>query len=164
MKGICYEIFLWYGVIQPIDRTGLAVKGSCPPACCVFCRPECIIADSAWPPSKLVNKIFYMKNGFQIRIQHPHISFGCKFSEFFDDFKIFMKIEAHIQRDRSNAKTTCATSQPPVVLKSTNLRRSYSIIRLYHHTIGKVHIISPSCSNRSQKQRIFRKNINFQMK
>ena len=37
-----------YGmVIQPIDRIGLAVKGSLPPACCVFCRPECIIADSA---------------------------------------------------------------------------------------------------------------------
>ena len=59
-----------------------------------------------------------------------------------------MKIEAHILRGRSKAKTACATCQPPVVLKSPNLRRSYSIIRLYHHTKGKVHTISPSCSIR----------------
>ena len=76
-----------------------------------------------------------MKNGFQIRIQLPRISFG------------FTKIEAHM-RDRSKAKTACATCHPPVVLKSPNLRQSYFIIRLYHHTIGKVHTISPLCSIR----------------
>ena len=59
-----------------------------------------------------------------------------------------MKIEAHILRGPSKAKTACATCQPPVVLRSPNLRRSYSIIRLYHHTKGKVHTISPSCSIR----------------
>ena len=94
---------------------------------------------------KTGQRYIFMKNGFQIRIQHPRNSFGAKFSEFFDDFKIVMKIEAHILRGRSKTKTAC---QPPVVLKSPNLRRSYSIIRLYRHTKGKVHTISPSCSIR----------------
>ena len=131
-------------VIQTNDRKGSAVIGSLPPAYCLFYRPECIVLTQHDPPQKRVmKKNIFMKNGFQIRIQRPRIS---KFSEFFDYFKIFTKIEAHILRGRSKAKTACATCQPLVVLKSPNLRRSYSIIRLYHHTKGKVHTISPSCS------------------
>ena len=68
-----------YGmVIQPIDRIGLAVKGSLPPACCVFCRPECIIASQHDPPQNGPMKYFY-ETGFQIRIEHPRISFGANF-------------------------------------------------------------------------------------
>ena len=93
----------------------------------------------------------FMKNGFQIRIQHSRISFGANFQNFLTILRLKilrLKIEAHILRGPSKAKTACATCQPPVVLRSPNLRRSYSIIRLYHHTKGKVHTISPSCSIR----------------
>ena len=63
----------------------------------------------------------FMKNGFQIRIQNPRINFGANFQNFFCRF---LRLRP----------TFWGTGE-----KSTNLRQSYSIIRMYHHTIGKVH-------------------------
>ena len=133
-----------YGmVIQPNDWIRLAVIGGLPPASCVFYRPECILLTQQYPPQNERTKHFYEKQ-FSDSESASSNQLKCKFSEFFDHFKIFTKIGAHILRDLFKAKTACATCQPPVALKSSEHRRSFPIDSLYFHDKSLVYSTFPS--------------------
>ena len=139
-----------YGmVIQPNDRIGSAVIGSLPPAYCLFYRPECIVLTQHDPLKNGSMRHFHEK-WFSDSDSASSNQLWCKFSEFFDNFKIFTKLRPIILRDRSKAKPACATCQPPVVLKSSDHRRSFSIDSLYYHDKSVVHSTYPSYVFRGQ--------------